>query len=327
MTNVTRQVETANPVWVCSSKHLDREWYSTLFHKRLLVCSGQRWLVSFWWLIFDEVKTSDIAKSRPVQVMKELKESGICALFITVAWTSELLWDRLRLWLLLGALHYIVNYDENLLLTYNRQTKGTNNVSFLKTTEIALTNNKNQLTETKVLTQKQLQFIKNSGTPSIAPAAFHMSFIFSTVATVMFNRPSRNYFLGKNAKMTHNLFLLLSIGYNEENNGKKSVLCWWVAVWGYWLGIESRTIARLNVTKTAGSMSYKMYRFSMMLEVCCSSIEQSCWSLPGMHLGFSKDLEMFFCFCLLCPTFLGASQWKVIAESKSTYVTIFTSWL
>ena len=160
MTNVTRQVETANLVWVCSSKHMDREWYSTLFHKRLLVCSGQRWLVSFWWLIFDEVKTYDIAKSRPVQVMKEVKESGICALFITVAWTSELLWDRLRLRLLLGALHYIVNYDEILLLIYNRQTKGTNNVGFLKTTEIASTIKKNQTTESNILTQKQLQFIK-----------------------------------------------------------------------------------------------------------------------------------------------------------------------
>ena len=158
--------------------------------------------------------------------------------------------------------------------------------------------------ETKQLKQIaswiQLQFITNGKIPSIAPG-FQRLLNSSTVATVSFTSPFGKYFCWKNAKLTPNPFLLLSIVRNEENTGYESVLGWEVVGWGYWLDIEYLSLVWWSDIRAAVTMSLKFYGFRKILELYCSSIKQLCWSLLGMHLGFSRDLK--------CNSVLGWSVW------------------
>ena len=175
-----------------------------------------------------------------------------------------------------------------------------------KTTNIAPANNRNQTTEANSYTWKQLQFITNGGIPFVAPG-LERSLNSSTVATVLFTRPSGRLFRWKNTKLTRNPFLLLSILRNEENSGYDFVLSWWVVGWGYWLDIEYLSLVWLSNIRAARTMSHKLYGFRKILELCCSSIKQLCWSLLEMHLGFLEDLEMQFQSRLICRIFVGAS--------------------
>ena len=70
-----------------------------------------------------------------------------------------------------------------------------------------------------------MEFNTNGETPSIV-LGFSQSLNFSTVATVPSTRPSGKQFFWKNAKLTRNPFVSLSIARNEEQTVRKSVLCW-----------------------------------------------------------------------------------------------------
>ena len=81
---------------------------------------------------------------------------------------------------------------------------------------------------------------------------------------------------------------------NEENTGHKSVLYRWVFIGGYRLDKECLSLAWLSELRAAGSMSNKLEGLRKILEVCSTKIEQLCWSLLVMHLGFLQDLNCFF---------------------------------
>ena len=95
-----------------------------------------------------------------------------------------------------------------------------------------------------------------------------------------------------NSKLTRNHCLSLFIVRNEENIGYESALACWVVGWGYWLNKDYVSLVWVSDIRAAGTMSHKLYGFRKILELCCSSTKQVCWLLPGMHWGFSQDLEM-----------------------------------
>ena len=88
--------------------------------------------------------------------------------------------------------------------------------------------------------------------------------------------------------MTRKPFLLLSIVRSEENTGYESVLGCWVVSWRYWLNIEYVSLVCLSDITAAGTISHKLYGFRKILGLWRSSTEQVCWSLLGMHWGFSQ---------------------------------------
>ena len=160
--------------------------------------------------------------------------------------TSALYQDRMWPGLPMGELLYIVAVDEVLLLTRNHQIKERKSTSSKTNLNIRPANKRHQTTNTNSYNYMQLQFITDGGTPSIALGS-QISLNFSTVATVSFTRRSGKFFL-KKCKLTRNPFHQPSIGRNEENTGYKSVLSWWVVVWGYWWDIDSQSVMYFSVT-------------------------------------------------------------------------------
>ena len=128
------------------------------------------------------------------------------------------------------------------------------------------------------------------------------------VVTVSFTLASGRYFLWKNDKLVHNHFVLQSSVRKKANAGSESILGSWVVGWEYWLDIESLSLVWLSDIRAAATMSHKLYGFRKILDVCCSSINQLCWSLLGMHLNFSQDLETEIHCRLICLHFRGFSS-------------------
>ena len=168
----------------------------------------------------------------------------------------------------MGVLPNIVVVDEVLLRTRSHQTEGTKKVISEETTNIAPANKRIETTQTNSYTQRNLQFITNDRTPSIAPV-FQRSLDRSTVATVPFTRPSSKFFLWKNAKRRRSHFLLLSISGNGENIGYKSDLGWWVVVWAYWLDKESSLVVWFSDILASGSRCHTLYGIRKLLKVRC----------------------------------------------------------
>ena len=130
----------------------------------------------------------------------------------------------------------------------------------------------------------QLLFFTNGGILSIS-RGFQISLSFTTVATVSFTCPFGRYFLWKEAELRRNPILLLSIVRDEGSAGCESVLGWWVV--GWLIGHRVSIISVISDIRAAGKMSLKLYGFKEIVEVCCLSKEQLCWSMLEMNLSFS----------------------------------------
>ena len=91
------------------------------------------------------------------------------------------------------------------------------------------------------------------------------------VAIISFTCPSATYFCRKNAKLTRNTFLLLSIVRNENNIGYESVVGCWIVCWGFWLDIEYLSLMWLSDKRAAVTTSHNLYGFRKTSQACCSS--------------------------------------------------------